>query len=52
MEKQKNKIKKVKNKRNYFNCFSNNYHCPFNISWCFNCNVDRTKWNTFTSAKS
>lgn len=51
MEKQKNKIKKVRNKRNYFNCISNYYNCTFNFSGSINCNADRRKWNTKTSIK-
>ena len=42
-------IKKL-NRRNYFNCTSNNNNCFINISRSKYCNVNRRKWN-FNSSK-
>ena len=40
------------NKRNYFNCVSDNYHCFTNTSRSINCNANRRKWNINSITKS
>ena len=47
----KTKKEQVNNNRNYFNSFGDYDYCPFNFSWCFNCDANRRKWNTNTSTK-
>lgn len=36
-------IKKL-NRRNYFNCTSNNNYCFTYFSWCKYCDINRGKW--------
>ena len=50
MEKIKTKKQLEKRNNSYSPC--HNYNCSFNTSRCFNSNVNRREWNTYTSTKS
>ena len=51
MVEQKQKVKKVENKRNYFNCFSNYNHSIANPCGSEYCHANWTKRNTKSSTK-